>query len=125
SSATANTSRISGSFSYPETSSPVTGSIPRIAGLWPGSITMRGRLAGGTAVRVGRGDVCAWVVLRITLGRAWPAAWAGGMVDDAERAGESPGVLDRTAGVGGAGVRAALHPVTNAAAHIRLAAMVA
>jgi len=86
---------------------------------------MTGRLAGGTAARVGRGDVCAWLVFRITLGGAWLAACAGGMVDDAEWAGESPGVLDRTAGVGGAGVRAALHPVTNAAAHITPTAMVA
>jgi hypothetical protein len=47
------------------------------------------------------------------------------MVDDVEWAGESPGVLDRTAGIGGVGVRPALHPVTNAAAHITPTAMVA
>ena len=86
---------------------------------------MTGRLAGGTAAREGRGDVCAWLVFRITLGGAWLAACAGGMVDDAEWAGESPGVLDRTARIGGVGVRAALHPVTNAAAHITPTAMVA
>jgi hypothetical protein len=54
---------------------------------------MTGRLAGGTAARVGRGDVCAWLVFRITLGGAWLAACTGGMVDDAEWAGESPGCL--------------------------------
>ena len=47
-----------------------------------------------------------------------------GMVEDAERDGESPGVLDTTAGVG-AGVRAALHPVTDAAAHTTPTAIVA
>ena len=86
---------------------------------------MTGRVAGATAVRVGRGDVCAWVVFRLTLGGAWLAACAGGMVDEAERAGESLAVLGRTAEAGGAGVRAALHPVTNAAAHITPTAMVA
>jgi hypothetical protein len=72
---------------------------------------------------MGRGDVCAWLVFRITLGGAWLAACAGGMVDDAEWAGEFPRVLDRSAEVGGAGVRSALHPVTNAAAHITQTAM--
>jgi hypothetical protein len=84
---------------------------------------MTGRLAGGTAARVGRGEVCVWVVFRITLGGAWLAACAGGMVDDAEWAGESPGLLDRMAEVDGAGVRPALQPVTNAAAHITPTAM--
>ena len=50
---------------------------------------------------------------------------AGGeMVDDAERAGEFSGVPDATSGVD-AGVRAALHPVTDAATHTTPTAMVA
>jgi len=47
----------------------------------------------------------------------------GGTVDDAEWAGESSRVLDTSAGVG-AGVRAALHPVTDPAAHTTPTAMV-
>ena len=78
---------------------------------------MTGRLAGGgSAVREGRGDVCAWVVVRITLGGATLVECAGGMVDDADRAAGLSGVLDTTVGVG-AGVWAALHPVTGATAH--------
>lgn len=46
------------------------------------------------------------------------------MVDDVEWAGESSGVLDAAVAVG-AGVRAALHPVTDPAAHTAPTAMVA
>ena len=90
--------------------------MPWIVGLWPGSITMTDRLAGGTVVREGRGAACARVVVRITLGGEWLAECVGGTVDDAELAAGLSGVLDTTVGLG-AGVRAALHPVTDAITH--------
>ena len=93
----------------------MTGSIPWIAGLWPGSITITGWLAGGVAAREGLGEVCARLVLRDTLDGAWLVGCAGGTVDDADRAGGLSGV-NTTVGVG-AGARAALHPVTEAAVH--------